>query len=338
MHAEQQDSRDHTLKDVHGRGMNILSEEYKLPADRAEMDRLSIQHRMWRLLVGGLYPPALKDTIDKVLEDPQSTILDAGCGPAIWSIEMAQMYPGVHVVGVDLARNFHERPPSNFEFIQMDLSPGLPPCRNTRGYDLIHARSLVGHLKDPKAFIRQAHGALRTGATYRRSACATPTHDQRVTPGGIFILGDLGKKIYDRDKKELPPRFPPGTTGSEPDNASWFVGWQQIWLGILGPGVQSVDAYLEDSPFSSVSSRRYFAPIGWKGDLEDGAELGEITLKNSLQWARAAVPAVLASGKYDRQVIDFWLDAIEAECVSKQMYLAWDLALSVKAPESDGIV
>ena len=56
------------------------------------------------------------------------------------------------------------------------------------------------------------------------------------------------------------------------------------------------------------------------------------------QWARAAVPAVLASGKYDRQVIDFWLDAIEAECVSKQMYLAWDLALSVKAPESDEIV
>ncbi|KAJ7850420.1 hypothetical protein B0H14DRAFT_3866608 [Mycena olivaceomarginata] len=111
----------------HGRGTtgtNILSEaQYKLPGDRAEMERLSIQHKMWTLLIGGLYPPSVKTIVeDQVLGKSEPTILDAGCGSAIWPVEMAKLYPNAHVVGADLSRNFQENPPWNFECVSSLVS------------------------------------------------------------------------------------------------------------------------------------------------------------------------------------------------------------------------
>ncbi|KAF8205519.1 hypothetical protein K438DRAFT_1817976, partial [Mycena galopus ATCC 62051] len=249
----------HELRDSYGRGMNTLSErDYKLPADRTEMERLSLQHRMWKLLVGGLYPLTLQATVEKALGGPQPTILDAGCprdgGP----------FPNAHVVGVDLSRNFQERTSTNFEFIQMDLTKGLPVCtRQPAGYDLIHARSLHSH---------------------------------------------------------------------PAPNGSWFAGWQDLWLNsIIGSSRVGVDALLERNPLSPIFSRKYLCPVGWDGDgMEKGAELGDITLKNALQFTRARLPATLAHGKFSLEELKLWVDESEHELQTENFYLAWDLGAAMK--------
>jgi len=305
------------LADNRTNSTNTLSEaQYKLPGDRAEMERLSIQHKMWTLLVGGLYPPSVKTIVeDRVLGKSEPTILDAGCGSASWPIEMAKLYPNAHVVGADLARNFQEDPLSNFEFIQMDLSGGLPASRDPAGYDLIHARSFHSHLKDPAAFIRHVDAALK--------------------PGGLFILGDLGFGVFGRDKVQLRTKFP--STERDPDihtDGSWFAGWLQLWVHSIlkiSPGPLAVDAFLENSPFSVMFSKKYFCPVGWPGDdAENGAELGKIMLENTKRFIRASVPPVLASGKFSHEVLEFWIDAMEEEFKTQNLYLIWDLAVAVK--------
>jgi hypothetical protein len=87
------------------------------------LQRLSTQHRMWKLLVGGLYPPALQAPVAKALGGATPIILDAGCGSAAWFVnrnlvsgvnlycrpaEMAELFPSAHVVGVDLAVHFEK--------------------------------------------------------------------------------------------------------------------------------------------------------------------------------------------------------------------------------------
>jgi len=136
--------------------------------------------------------------------------------------------------------------------------------------------------------------------------------------------------------------FPPVSTNPGTDtgsaNSSWFAGWQQLWYELISRP-QPIDALLKDSSFNVISSRKYFCPIGWRGDLENGVELGEVMLKNTVQWTRACAPAVLASEKYDRKSVDSWLDAIEEECKSKQMYVPWDLVLArPKVGETEEIV
>ncbi|KAJ6483039.1 hypothetical protein DFH09DRAFT_1462182 [Mycena vulgaris] len=103
----------------------------------------------------------------------EPTILDAGCGSADWfvsfripsptegAIEMAVIHAEAHVVGVDLSHSFYERAPANFQFVQMDVTEGLPPCRDAGGYDVIHARSLTRHLKNPADFLQMAYSALK---------------------------------------------------------------------------------------------------------------------------------------------------------------------------------
>ncbi|KAJ7137914.1 S-adenosyl-L-methionine-dependent methyltransferase [Mycena epipterygia] len=314
MEEHEDSDQNHHLKESHGRGMNILHEHYKLPADREEMNRLSIQHRMWRLLVGGLYPPALVSTVDQALAVPQPTILDAGCGSADWAIEMAETYPDAHVVGVDLSRSFYQRPPANFEFVQMDITEGLPPCRDPDGYAIIHARSLTGHLKDPAAFMRTVYTALK--------------------PGGLLILGDgVARKLFDNKKENIFPRFPPVSKGTDkwPQSGSWFAGWQDTWVRLACSNHQTVDSLLKHSSFSLISSQRYLCPVGWSGDdMDHGDELGEIMLTNSRKFVSASMPTVIACGDYTPVDISDWVSEINRELESGQIYFGWDLAVAQK--------
>lgn len=104
----------------------------------------------------------------------------------------------------------------------------------------------------------------------------------QLRAGGVFILGDVGRFIFDGDKKQLAPRFPSVSTDPVQGNGSWLAGWQDLWFQISKTSYLPMDALLQDGLFSSIFSRRYFCPIGWTGDLENGAEMGEIMLKNSL--------------------------------------------------------
>ncbi|CAK5262554.1 unnamed protein product, partial [Mycena citricolor] len=67
--------------------------------------RLAMQHEMWTRLVGGLYPPSQKETIDVLMTRPTPVIVDLGCGSGHWAISMAKLYPQARVIGVDISKH-----------------------------------------------------------------------------------------------------------------------------------------------------------------------------------------------------------------------------------------
>src|SRR5690348_8946386 len=63
----------------------------------AEMARLARQDRLITQGMGGLFPE--RDDIAGI-----GRILDIGCGPGGWTLEVAFNYPGVQVTGIDISQ------------------------------------------------------------------------------------------------------------------------------------------------------------------------------------------------------------------------------------------
>ncbi|KAJ7137904.1 S-adenosyl-L-methionine-dependent methyltransferase [Mycena epipterygia] len=285
---------------------------YILPVnEERETDRLEVQHRMWRLLAGGLYPASAEDKIGELMAANNPAIMDVGCGSGIWAIEMAEKYPNARVVGVDNAANVNLARPKNFEFVRMDLTVGLPPVDG--GYDIIHARCLTGHLKDPAAFVRSVYEFLK--------------------PGGLIILGEV-YKAADANKQQLTPLFPNVQYSTEAlKTGSWLAGWQTLYFKHFYANNQTVASLLEaHGGFSPVQQNRYFAPVGWPGDDNMGhGELGQMSQKTNLEFVRASTPAALASGKFSEAEVDAWVESIEQEIKMKHVYVPWDLSYGIKS-------
>ncbi|KAJ7137905.1 S-adenosyl-L-methionine-dependent methyltransferase [Mycena epipterygia] len=247
---------------------------------------------MWQLLAGGLYPASAEDKVGELMAANNPVIMDAGCGSGIWAIEMAEKYPNARVVGVDNTANVNLACPKNFEFVRMDLNVGLPPVDG--GYDIIHARCLTGHLKDPAAFVCSVYEFLK--------------------PSGLIILGEVYKPV-DANKQQLTPLFPNVQYSAEAlKTGSWRAGWQAIYFKHFYANNQTVASLLEaHGGFSSVQQNRYFAP------------------KTNLEFVRASAPAVLASGEFSEAEVDAWVESIEQELKMKHVYLPWDLSYGVKS-------
>ncbi|KAJ6526269.1 S-adenosyl-L-methionine-dependent methyltransferase [Mycena vulgaris] len=287
---------------------------YKLPGDERESDRLSLQHRMWRLLIGGLYPASMEDKVQELFSgrDSSPAIMDVGCGSGIWAIEMAEKYPNARVVGVDIASKVTLPSPENFHFVQMDLTVDLPPVEG--GYDIIHARCVTGHLKNAAAFVRSAYELLK--------------------PGGLMILGEAYKST-DANKQELMPLHPNVNYSEDAlKTGSWYAGWQALYFKICYDNYQTVGSLIADhGGFSSVQQKQHYAPVNWRGDdhLDHGEELGQITHTNVLAFLRAAAPAVLTSGEYSAAEVENWIRSMEREFNTKQIYMPWDVAFGLKS-------
>ncbi|KAJ6501930.1 S-adenosyl-L-methionine-dependent methyltransferase [Mycena sanguinolenta] len=152
-------------------------ETYHLPTDTKEQERLSLQDQVWRSSFGGLNPAELHDAINArmaVRDGPPPAVLDVGCGTGSWAIEMGTLYPQAQILGVDLVIKPDLHAPSNVQFKQLDITQGVPSTDG--GYDIIHARVVTGHLKDPIAFVQAAYAQL--------------------APGGLMIIADVFKPLW----------------------------------------------------------------------------------------------------------------------------------------------
>ncbi len=63
----------------------------------AEMARLMNQDRIITKNMGGLFPEQFD--LSRV-----SDVLDIGCGPSGWVLDVAYTYPTMHVAGIDVSR------------------------------------------------------------------------------------------------------------------------------------------------------------------------------------------------------------------------------------------
>ena len=117
----------------------LTNTPYVLPKDKAEGDRLDLQHYLVRHVAQGNYRAPLRQ--------PRA-ILDVATGTGIWARELASEFPRARVVGFDIDRTPLERSlevlgpggqfPANFSF---QLADALKPFPFAEGeFDVVHAR------------------------------------------------------------------------------------------------------------------------------------------------------------------------------------------------------
>ncbi|TDL22853.1 hypothetical protein BD410DRAFT_803254 [Rickenella mellea] len=288
------------LKDLFGRGMNNRSDVYKLPADQVEMNRLELQHRMWVLMEGGLYPRELSSTVRHVLAptaERRAAILDVGSGSGIWAVEMAVEFPDAEIIGLDLAER--------------------------------HSRRIAGKSSLMLRF-------LETHASPRFEA-ADCTDDISNLPCGLFILAD-GHFLFDEHKSKLGPATAGIASRGECWFATWMLE-TKARMGSKSqhnfPGETLLRWIEEDGCLEKQDGVEYFCPINWDGDgMENGKELGKIMWKNIQEYIAASTPALLAHG-LAHDVAETWTRNIERELEGPKIriYLKWCAAWGIRRTE-----
>ncbi|KAH8176902.1 methyltransferase domain-containing protein [Sarocladium implicatum] len=128
-------------------------EEYGLPMDEAELDRIDMCHVKYTTLTG-------KQKFLSPITDP-SRILDLGCGTGVWSVEMAEDYPAATVIGTDVAPTQPTWVPPNCSFELDDIE--MDWTWKASSFDLIFGRDLLLAIRDWPRLIDQAHTHLKPG-------------------------------------------------------------------------------------------------------------------------------------------------------------------------------
>ncbi|RIA80734.1 S-adenosyl-L-methionine-dependent methyltransferase [Glomus cerebriforme] len=124
--------------------INIENCEYPLPNDDEEVNRLQSQHYLYRYAWGGNFSSPIEELLCN--SNGNVTILDVGCGPATFLLEMASDYPQVNFIGIDVCPIFplHIKP-SNIRFIQMNVINNNGLCQlpfDDDTFDFIYLRSM----------------------------------------------------------------------------------------------------------------------------------------------------------------------------------------------------
>ena len=143
---------------------------YVMDAESAtEMARLLNQERLMTRGMGGLFPERADDLID--IHD----ILDIGCGPGGWVLDVAYTYPDIQVTGIDISKSMIEYARAyarvqyldNAHFLVKDALKSLDFPDNS--FDMVNARFVVGFT--PKtawpAFLKECLRILRPGGIIR---------------------------------------------------------------------------------------------------------------------------------------------------------------------------
>ncbi|KAF8892535.1 S-adenosyl-L-methionine-dependent methyltransferase [Infundibulicybe gibba] len=141
------------FRHVHGRALNTLNFTYMLPADRDEVKRSELHHRMLQFVFGGRnYIGPVKEALQF---GEQRRVLDLGTGGGFWAIDMADEFPRAEVIGVDLA-------PIQPNFELCDLDQWNIPYPDNH-FDLIHARSMHTGIHNYPRFLEEIARLLRPG-------------------------------------------------------------------------------------------------------------------------------------------------------------------------------
>lgn len=107
-------------------------------------------------------------------------ILDIGTGTGIWAIEMADLYPGCNIKGTDLSPVQPTWIPPNCSFEVDDFEQDWTFGSNR--FDMVHARFLMGSVKDHAQLYANVYRALKPGGWFEISEmeCGTFSDDGSV--------------------------------------------------------------------------------------------------------------------------------------------------------------
>ncbi|OAF63049.1 hypothetical protein VC83_00142 [Pseudogymnoascus destructans] len=154
-------------------------EEYGLPMDDTELNRLDMSHAKYYGLI------EKKRFLAPIGDSPQK-ILDLGCGTGIWCIDVADEYPSAEVIGVDIAPTQPEWVPPNCRFELDDMEEPWMWSKNS--FDLIFLRDLIYCIRDWPKLIDQCYTHVKPGGwvEFQGITALLGSDDNTVPPGGAL--------------------------------------------------------------------------------------------------------------------------------------------------------
>ena len=142
-----------------------MSSEYVLGHDQEELQRLQLQHQLWKDDLLQIWAKAHMQKMKKVL--------DLGCGPGFTTLDLAQFITGdCHVTAVDLSEPFLKHLQSRAE--QLPGGKKISTYQSyiekldlpERDYEGAFCRWLMIFVQDPKLAIERIRQHLQVGAYF----------------------------------------------------------------------------------------------------------------------------------------------------------------------------
>ncbi|KAK2782269.1 hypothetical protein FQN51_004660 [Onygenales sp. PD_10] len=175
---------------LHGRRYHAYREgRYMLPNDEQEADRLDIHHALINKVQGDkLYLAPLKG-------NPQRA-LDLCTGTGVWAIDFADQHPTAEVIGNDLSPTQPSLVPSNLKFVVDDVEDEW--AYESKPFDYIHGRFLVGAIRDWPRLMRQAFNCTKPGGwvEFQDWDGQISSDDGSVKDTNILKLQDTVKQVF----------------------------------------------------------------------------------------------------------------------------------------------
>ncbi|KAF9137150.1 hypothetical protein BGX30_010516 [Mortierella sp. GBA39] len=242
----------------HGRRYHNTPSLYMLPNDTEEVDRLHLQHYIYKMILGNknIHVPIPKEC---------GRVIDLGCGPATWTMDMATDLTSVNFVGVDISPIYPAAiHPRNCAFFRECIVSGL--TQTDASFDVAYQRNVA------------------PGFTFEHWTRSIAEAYRVLKPGGYFESVETDVMVHD--------------AGPMTNACFEHMTMSMASRGVDPSVVRSLDKLMIGAGFVDVRVVEYRVPLG-----EHGGKLGQLWKQNMTAIMETVKPHLAKAGRIgDAQV------------------------------------
>ncbi|KAG1125568.1 hypothetical protein G6F42_008597 [Rhizopus arrhizus] len=268
---------------------------FYLPCDDEEADRMVILHFCIKYgFNGNIVAPVIQSLRVKPNQNDEysARVLDVGCGPGTWILEMASEFPFTEFHGIDIRTMFPTTiKPSNAKFTQHDFLQSTLPYEDN-SFEFVRMRLMLVFITESQFFhlLSEIRRVLKPDGYFEILDCEYQIHRP----------GILCEKILNR---QLPQSL-------------------HNKLGTIEhmPSHHVSTALTLHGGFVNVHQRRIHIPVGW------GGQLGEVHAQNLMSYLLSIRPDIkqylsMLNGS-DINIDELLMEAVK-ECTVRQSHVYW---------------